>query len=1361
MSFNKKQLKKDSPKKNAIDLKLKPIKKNPNYKYGFSQFQPGEGNLMLGAGFGNSKIGMGAMGMTPLDAENRKYFKGLVDANINYNVNPNLNFRLGVNDVIGGGFNPGLNAGIKLKFEEGGEYVDAELNDDDIEYYKNQGYLVEYLDGGDVSEKENKDAAWAAKIRGGLGPEYANYNDEQIRELYDKSPNKLMTKFGEDSYVAPELDEFTVTSETDKERRDAYLARAEKYFAEGPNVFDQTENKEWIKNWVKARNATGNFENQLGNGQMERGFKSLDEVKKIPREEMAKIQDEASYWQIAPPVGMYSPADQKYFVEPTLLQKLKGNSSKYTDVHEQGHVFDIGTSGLTGTYMEEIPETNIHKAIKNIPTKGGYETEEYLPAAEIYAELIKFRRKNKINPNKVFTEDDLPELRKKLKEENAYGLFKLDDIYGDKEILRLMNEVATINTPQENNLLNEGQLPTAQEGGSTEPEYMYLELDDAAIQQYKNGGWVVEEMPEYKEGGKVSEIWEKETGTPWSEARLQGFSDGSYASNIALRKRLMAGEFSNTLSVTVPTNTPTELVSEPVSIEPTIVNNSNFEIPNQIIPSAKQVTALNNDKGPEGLGGNPDFAKVYNPHTIKNPFENKVPNDNIEQDIQNAASFSEAFGIARKAYGPNYIFEYKGRSFGTNKKGEDFKPTNKILKKHKLDTPEVKKRIEQETKEVESPFFSKETIKLEPDGYESWEDVKLRKEEFNKQDNADKIIEYHKNSPSKENFVIVDKAKGLMHIYKPNGELLYSEAFDVNTGKNEGDNQTVTKPKDLDGDGRITNDGDRINGKFQPDWSAGNKSTGAGKYYISNIDRAGYGGLPILNMMNERQYDKFKETGEVDNVATSFHKGYISGDNTRRSNGCVRCTKPTLNALTNSLKNLSEVYILPDNDENKFVYENGQLNFKPKLDEGAPMTEDSLNYLNPKTGKKSNIPYYKDERGNWQKGQGINKTNKTLNYLPIKINTDREALKAWGDKNMSGGYDGTLMNANYDHFESEIEPFVNSLAENKQKIMEVAQINGDVYNEIAKMTLGIYGTESSFGDTHTSLNNFVKAARKSISSENSSPDYYTKYNTYGADGDDNSVGRTQYRWKWALEDAKKGGKELEVLKKVGITKNSDFIDPEKAALATAAILAYRYNTQLSPEQKKDIWNHLPGKWNTRKNYGDRVKDNSSLFSINQMTEEANKNRIDEIDKINKKRKEDALPANVQARYEASLKRKAELERIEAEKSPEQKASESKLRTYEYIPEAESLGNNMPTFEQYPQIDLTRPRNRGQKDTRSSTDLDLERKRDLFNARRQQAKQSTTIGRPASSLHLKNYRKYGGEIKPKDIFIEYLKRKKGI
>ena len=93
----------------------------------------------------------------------------------------------------------------------------------------NGGQLPQAQVGG------SKNAEWAAKIRSSLGPEYANYNDEQIRRLY--SSKGIMTKFGEDGYVAPELDEFTVTSETDKERRDAYLANAAKYFAENQHSF--------------------------------------------------------------------------------------------------------------------------------------------------------------------------------------------------------------------------------------------------------------------------------------------------------------------------------------------------------------------------------------------------------------------------------------------------------------------------------------------------------------------------------------------------------------------------------------------------------------------------------------------------------------------------------------------------------------------------------------------------------------------------------------------------------------------------------------------------------------------------------------------------------------------------------------------------------------------------------------------------------------------------------------------------------------------------------------------------------------------------------------------------------------------
>ena len=35
--------------------------------------------------------------------------------------------------------------------------------------------------------------------------------------------------------------------------------------------------------------------------------------------------------------------------------------------------------------------------------------------------------------------------------------------------------------------------------------------------------------------------------------------------------------------------------------------------------------------------------------------------------------------------------------------------------------------------------------------------------------------------------------------------------------------------------------------------------------------------------------------------------------------------------------------------------------------------------------------------------------------------------------------------------------------------MQAAQIPGDVYNQIARMSFGIYGTESNYGDTHSAV----------------------------------------------------------------------------------------------------------------------------------------------------------------------------------------------------------------------------------------------------------------------------------------------------
>ena len=392
---------------------------------------------------------------------------------------------------------------------------------------------------------------------------------------------------------------------------------------------------------------------------------------------------------------------------------------------------------------------------------------------------------------------------------------------------------------------------------------------------------------------------------------------------------------------------------------------------------------------------------------------NSVPSaatvDNNQAITTAPKTFNEAFKVARQTLGANNIFEYNGRKFGTNLPGELFNPSQDVLEKSGLNTPKVKSRLEKQNELLDSPYTTKSTVKLQPDEYMPWDKVKLRTEELNKKTNADLIVEWNKKNRPDKNYAIIDKKKGLLHIYSPEGKLLTSSAVD--TGKSKGDAQTVTKYKDLNKDGKIT-DADKVSGKPKVDWSAGNMNTGAGKFYISNIDKTGYEGLPILNMMNEGQYDQYKKTGKVEQVSTSFHKGYIKDDDSRVSNGCIRCNKSTLDNLSNMLKNTSQVYILPDDDGNSFVVENGKLNFKAK----------------------SKVDYnsYKDSQGKPQKGQGINSTQKTLNHIPIKVKLDTQKFR--NDK-------FTTFDINDEKELENVKKYTKALQDSKQQIMKVAKIN--------------------------------------------------------------------------------------------------------------------------------------------------------------------------------------------------------------------------------------------------------------------------------------------------------------------------------
>jgi hypothetical protein len=133
---------------------------NPKmYKYGF--IDSDQGNIVGGGGFGFPKPGvhLSALGVVPTSSNDRQYFKGAYEASISKDIK-NLNLGLGVNTAITGypgenGFvrdpiklQPKLN--LKYNFEEGGalldDYIEVDLNEDEIEEYRRGGYIVEEID---------------------------------------------------------------------------------------------------------------------------------------------------------------------------------------------------------------------------------------------------------------------------------------------------------------------------------------------------------------------------------------------------------------------------------------------------------------------------------------------------------------------------------------------------------------------------------------------------------------------------------------------------------------------------------------------------------------------------------------------------------------------------------------------------------------------------------------------------------------------------------------------------------------------------------------------------------------------------------------------------------------------------------------------------------------------------------------------------------------------------------------------------------------------------------------------------------------------------------------------------------------
>jgi hypothetical protein len=90
---------------------------------------------------------------------------------------------------------------------------------------------------------------------------------------------------------------------------------------------------------------------------------------------------------------------------------------------------------------------------------------------------------------------------------------------------------------------------------------MEIEIPEKDIQKYIDAGYIVEQLdkPKMQQGGVPSEVWYQYTGTPWSEAKSKGLTDGTVEQNLALVERLKAGEFGSPKIIetkATPTVTP-------------------------------------------------------------------------------------------------------------------------------------------------------------------------------------------------------------------------------------------------------------------------------------------------------------------------------------------------------------------------------------------------------------------------------------------------------------------------------------------------------------------------------------------------------------------------------------------------------------------------------------------------------------------------------------------------------------------------------------------------------------------------------------------------------------------------------------
>lgn len=219
-----------------------------------------------------------------------------------------------------------------------------------------------------------------------------------------------------------------------------------------------TNKNDFLDTWNTARLATGRYNNQLGNGKLERQAESRNSA----REFHSPIAFSMNYGKRAT-VRTPSMSDIDYRKEVARnAQNMKLRLNK-TETG-QGIIGGAYHAPTHSSYInqEEFNKDNTVRTHENAHASKAVEQEQIISniigsndksdylrrPTEIYSRLMQFRQANNINPNTVYDKNSFKELKKKVTDYNLINTFK------DEEVIDLLNNVAMNNDPNKINSNN-------------------------------------------------------------------------------------------------------------------------------------------------------------------------------------------------------------------------------------------------------------------------------------------------------------------------------------------------------------------------------------------------------------------------------------------------------------------------------------------------------------------------------------------------------------------------------------------------------------------------------------------------------------------------------------------------------------------------------------------------------------------------------------------------------------------------------------------------------------------------------------------------------------------------------------------